>query len=110
VDPEGENLAALTIVGGAVMIYYAYSAWKDFINEAEKQRQITEEYLNDPTNSKKYCAMQEGPYRALNKGVNAGLSIPGTTLTGPPPANKLDLIQGGANAVISNQAYNAPKK
>jgi len=110
VDPEGEYLTALAITGGIVMAYYAYTKWKDFINEAENQRQITEDYLNDPTNQEKYCAMQKGPYKVLKKGVDAGLSIPGTSLTGPPPASRLDLIQGGANAIISNQASKTTEK
>ncbi len=107
-DPEGRFIfAALVVVGVAYLGYKIYKSVKNFGDKVEKLRKANEEYWKDPTNVDKWRAKERAFVEAGKAGVEMGGTIPGTSLTGPPPTSGVDVVSGLAQGLLTD-ALNKP--
>ncbi len=97
VDPDG-RFAFLAVAAGAVIVYGAYEtyqAWNNFIDDTEQAQENLSGYyefdFDDPEWQSKYEDYNPGKdiHGMARSGLYAGLSTPGTSLSGPP-ATSLD--------------------
>jgi len=104
IDPDGNHpvVIVLAVVGGSYIAYTIYDAWQSFLDKAEKAKKANEEYWKDPTSSEKYKKRGKAFLEAAQEGLKAGTTVPGTSITGPVPTSKIDLIVGGITTLISN--------
>jgi hypothetical protein len=104
IDPDGNHpvVIVLAVGGGVYIAYTIHNAWQSFLDKAEKAKKANEEYWKDPTNPEKYEKKEKAFLEAAQEGLKAGATVPGTSITGPVPTSKIDLIVGGTTTLISN--------
>ncbi|MCH9651410.1 MAG: IPT/TIG domain-containing protein [Deltaproteobacteria bacterium] len=110
-DPTGEFVvAALGVIAIGYVAYTAYQKGRAFIDAAERYGDSTQACV-DLIDAKPGCDEEEllrrcqgrnrDFTRALSKGLEFGASVPGTSLSGPPPTSAPEAIAEGVKALAT---------
>ncbi len=105
VDPSGEFWQVVAIAAlGAYTVYAIVDAFKTFFKKnKERQKAVIKCYI-DPLNEKNWEEYEKINYQTYRAGGSAALSVPGTSVSGPPPTSAYEVGVGGVSTAITNSA------
>ena len=106
-DSNGEFpiLGTIATIGaisaGGYTSYYIYKVFDRLFEHREEAQQACKVYSNNPTNVNLYKKKEKKISEAFKSGGEAALSVPGTSVQGPPPVNRLELIIHGSTTYLN---------
>ena len=92
-DPKGESVWIAAVL--AAITYLGYQFYLKYSDAAKKYKQLLEaqkDYWSDPTSEPKYRQYGKAFCEFGGAAVQTGASVPGTSISGPPPTSGLDVI------------------
>lgn len=109
-DPDGRHpiIAGLVVLGTGYIVYSAVSAFRDWWSEVNRMSEI-QSRINDALqrgNIPEFCRLtiernEQVPNLAKST-LRLGLSVPGTSVTGPIPTTPAEVIISAAGSIVTD--------
>lgn len=102
-DPKGESVWDAAVL--AAITYLGYQFYLKYSNAAKKYKELLEaqkDYWSDPVNEPKYRQYGKTFCEFGNAAIKTGASVPGTSISGPIPTSKLDVVLAALQEFFTN--------